>query len=135
MEEVRRTDSIVAEITGENLRWFRPPRGFYTERNYLTLQQAGKVVVMWDAGMEKERIKEPAALVDYLTFRVKGKDNLVLLLHDGDPDNSHDRTTTVEALPLLIDELRRLGYSFVDPSSVEGQEFISSYAVTHQRYK
>lgn len=135
LEEVRRTDAVVSEITGDLPRWFRPPRGLYTEQNFLTLRQAGKEVVVWDAGLEKEGIKEPEVLVDHLIRRVKGQDRLVLLLHDGDPTGSHDRTATVEALPLLIDKLRRLGYSFVDPSSPQGQEFLLSYAYTHQRYK
>jgi len=38
----------------------------------------------------------------------------IVLLHDGDGYNPDgDRTQTAEALPLIIDELRRRGYGFV----------------------
>lgn len=135
LAELRRTDAAVAEIAGKSMHWFRPPRGLYTDENYMILQNEGKEVLMWDAGLEKENITEPARLVINLIKRVSGRRSMVLLLHDGNPHNNRDRAGTVEALPMLINELQQMGCAFIDPSSTEGNDFMRTYASVNQRYR
>lgn len=38
--------------------------------------------------------------------------NAIILMHDGSPDLTGDRSQTVAALPTIIDSLRSPGYSF-----------------------
>lgn len=123
VEEIILTDRIISEVTGEVPGWFRPPRGRISPENLAVIRQEGKEVLLWDAGLEKEQLKTAKKMVDYLLDRIKKKDSLILLLHDGDL-TGHDRTATVEALPSLIEKLRQQGFDFIDPLSAEGKQFI-----------
>jgi len=52
-------------------------------------------------------VQETQVIVDAVLSRVRGMVNPVILFHD-----SSARTTTVEALPIIIEGLRELGYDF-----------------------
>jgi hypothetical protein len=82
---------------------------------------------MWDACLERLDLNKSRQAVDTLLRRTAWKTNLVLLLHDGDPSGRHSRQITVDALPLLIEELRVRNYQFIDPTSPSGAAFIAAY--------
>lgn len=123
-DELLACNNIVEQLTGQRMSFFRPPRGLYTKQNIKNIQDLGFKNLMWDVGLEKQTIKDPRMLVDHLMSRIKGKKNLIVLLHDGDVEGRHSRELTVKALPLLIESLKKEGYKIVDPKSKEGQEII-----------
>jgi len=43
----------------------------------------------------------------------KVRPGMIILAHDGEPLHRIERSKTVQALPILIDGLRRKGYRFV----------------------
>ena len=47
-------------------------------------------------------------------------DGDIILLHDGSPDGSEDRSQTVAALPVIIDTLRARGFEFGTLSTTTG---------------
>lgn len=116
IEEIKLTADLIKDITGQNPVYFRPPRGQYNRDQLYTIRDMGYIPVKWDACLEKRSINNPEQLVDHLINRIKRTPNPVLLLHDGDPSNRHDRTSTVQALPILIENLQEKGYIFADPS-------------------
>lgn len=59
----------------------------------------------------------PEEIADYVVSAVTGGQGNVVLLHDG----GGDRTSTVEALPLIIRQLKALGYGFTDAAGLIGQ--------------
>ena len=126
-EEVRRTDAYIVGATGITPFLFRPPRGRYNQQNRVVLRQEEKQIMLWDAGLEKESLHDPSNMVECILKRISGKKKLILLLHDGDLTD-HDRYTTVEALPVLIEELLHQGFTFVNPSSAEGKQFMLDQA-------
>lgn len=132
IDEVLQTDESISFFTGKTTVYFRPPRGCYTKENEACLLALGKINLLWDLGLETSGETDPKALVDRLLKRMRNKRELILLLHDGNVDGNN-RTPTVEALPLLIKELRRRGYRFLDPASHKGQQLILRHAEKYQR--
>ncbi len=126
VKQIKRTDRAIENTAGLVPLYFRPPRGRYSDDNYKTLRSLGKVNVLWDLGLEKAAITDPHLLVSHLEARINGREELILLLHDGNVDGN-DRSSTVEALPILIDNLLSMGFTFVDPSTEEGQLFLSRH--------
>ncbi|MBF7083989.1 polysaccharide deacetylase family protein [Desulfallas sp. Bu1-1] len=114
-EEIRLTAESINSITGQNPVYFRPPRGKYAPEQLAIIRGMGYTPVKWDACLEYNGINDPELLVRMLLKRIRGIPNPVILLHDGDPTYRHDRTPTVKALQLLINELRKQGYEFADP--------------------
>lgn len=128
IEELKSTDEVIYQITGQKTIYFRPPRGKYNFLSKLIIHRNGKVLLLWDAGLEKNNIDEPYLAVKNLTDRINRKGRAIILMHDGDPSNLHDRTLTVMALPSLIDYLESNGWVFINPSTPEGIKFLKQYA-------
>lgn len=125
-EEITLTAQLITEITGQEPVYFRPPRGRYSPEALETVRKAGLTTIMWDAGLERSGVKDPQRLVRTLLRRIRHEPNPVILLHDGDPSRQHDRMPTVLALPLVITELRAMGYKFTEPHNhcrLKGAEF------------
>lgn len=100
-EELRKTNGILYEITGQEVLYVRPPYG------------------SWDRTLEKELNMFPVLWTidptdwnclnaETVTRRVvkKAKENAIILLHDYYP-------TSVEAALKIVDELQAEGYEFV----------------------
>ncbi len=101
VEELKKTNQILAEITGEEVTYCRPPYG------------------SWDRALEKELNLFPVLWTidptdwsclnaETVTKRVlkKARENGVILLHDY-------YKTSVDAALCIVDELQREGYEFV----------------------
>ncbi|MBU9714881.1 polysaccharide deacetylase family protein [Evansella tamaricis] len=121
MEDVRALEVLIEEVTGEKTRFFRFPGGsnsskalrhggeevlretrdLLTENNYLFFD--------WDVdSMDSARPNQDAQVIITETLKqVKGKEKAVVLFHDGPKKQS-----TVEALPVILDQLKEWGYSF-----------------------
>ncbi|MBM7854805.1 peptidoglycan/xylan/chitin deacetylase (PgdA/CDA1 family) [Desulfohalotomaculum tongense] len=127
INEITSTQKIIYKLTNQSAKYFRPPTGAYGKREALILNELGQEVLMWDLGLEKRNIKTAGGQVDNLISRIGIRRELIILMHDGAPFNRHNRNTTVKALPGLIKKLQKQGFSFVDPSSAEGKEFIEEY--------
>lgn len=98
--EIQRTEQIVEEITGVKTVLFAPP---YGEFNKTTLQAAdslGYKTIMWS--------------IDTIDWRREGTDIILKRVlknhHNGAFILMHPTEYTVEALPIMIDELRKKGY-------------------------
>lgn len=102
----------IRQITGQKPKFVRPPHGF---KDYEVIEQAKRLdlqVVNWDVIPRDWTNPGTATIVKNVVENVKP--GSVVLLHDGDsPVNKGSREQTVQALPLIIDQLRGEGYSFV----------------------
>lgn len=114
-QEIMLTSRLITEITGQEPLYFRPPRGKHSPEALETVRRMGLVTVMWDDGLERRGVKDPSRLVRAMVGRIQHQPNPIILLHDGDPSRQYDRTPTVRALPLLVEQLRARGYGFADP--------------------
>lgn len=119
--EVNATQRVIESITGHSTRLFRPPfgEGADTEASsaedvalLAETQQLGYVTV----GMNIDPGDYTRPGSDIIVQRVldEVKAGNVILLHDG----GGDRSETIEALPIIIKDLKAKGYRFVGVSDL-----------------
>jgi peptidoglycan/xylan/chitin deacetylase (PgdA/CDA1 family) len=109
-KQMRRTNTAISDITGQPPCFFRPPQGVVpgAER---AARAAGLTIALWSVDTRDWAIRGRGAAASIRTRAQAGltEPNPVVLLHDG----GGDRSATVAALPGIIDDYRRHGYTFV----------------------
>lgn len=112
-EELRldlyRAHQVIHEITGENMRLFRPTSGFYNETIVRVAKALGYEVVIWTWGQDS-RDWTPVSgeqIARKILNNVKPGD--IILFHD----QGGDRSNTLQALRILLPVLEERGYRFV----------------------
>lgn len=108
--EIRESTRIIQEATGVRPFLFRPPFGEYNQEILTILGEEGyPYTVMWtvDTHDWADKINGKQVTVDYIVQRVlaNASNNGIILMHVGG-------AKTIEALPLLIEGLRDMGYGF-----------------------
>lgn len=115
-KEIENTDAVIQKTTQIKTRFFRPPGG-YLDNGLAEYAQATKhVVVMWsvDSGDSQRRRPDAATITNRVLKNIKPGG--IVLLHDG--GGNHEGT--VQALPAMIDGLRKQGYRFVTLAELFG---------------
>jgi len=125
--EINATQRLIEALTGRSTRLFRPP--YFGDAEPSTAQEIGPLEVAERLGYVTVGLKvdpddwmKPTA--DEIVQRIVAqstdpdleKRGQIVLLHD----SGGDRTTTVEALPRIIDELRARGFEFATVSEMAG---------------
>lgn len=107
--ELDKTSTLVYNLTGVKISLFRPPAGILTNGLVSYANQNNYATVMWSVDSKDWRYyrHSPQALID--SVLKEAKPGGIILLHDG----GGDRSTTIEALPKIITELKKRGYDFV----------------------
>ncbi len=101
IEEIRKTNDIVASITGETVRYIRPPFGLYNK----TLAASSNLIpILWTVDPRDWSVLNTNSVVSHVVKKVKEND--VILLHD-------IFDTSVDAALQIIDILLEQGYTFV----------------------
>ncbi|MDD5627020.1 MAG: polysaccharide deacetylase family protein [Patescibacteria group bacterium] len=109
--EIEKTQSIIQEVTGVRVKFFRPPWGYVRPWLASYLKKQGYQLALWD--IKVYDWQKPAAAIIAKRVLQKVKPNAVILLHDGDRTRlSCDRSQTVLALPMIIQNLKEKGYTF-----------------------
>ena len=103
-DELARTQDAIARITGHRPRLMRPPQGRTDGDVQDVLRELGLSAVLWST-TAKDYATTDSALIRERTLDQAGRDGIILL-HDIYPG-------TVPAVPGIIDELRKRGYTFV----------------------
>lgn len=137
-EEIDRTQRVIQETTGQSAALFRPPYGARWFGIYEVLRQRGMRLVQWSNNPRDW--ENGAERIVRRTLRSLSSGDIILL-HDGwQPDVGYlkgtlqqklgaasrgdadpqageaakkDRSSTVQALPAIIDGARKAGYEFV----------------------
>lgn len=109
---IDRTQQIIADLTGQLPRHFRPPWLYRTPALLAALRDRGLQVVSGRFCHPLE-VLQPSArrIADHAARRVRP--GSIVILHDGFDDRGGFRGRTVQATGLLIDRLRDQGYGFV----------------------
>ncbi|HVZ01034.1 MAG TPA: glycosyltransferase [Dongiaceae bacterium] len=122
--EVNATERLIASTTGRRTLLFRSPYGFGrgpltgTEESPMAqIEQYGYAVVGADVTPRDWTGAGPGDLVASIVKALDPASGNVVQLHDA----GGDRTATVEALPRIIETLRRQGYRFVPLSAFLGK--------------
>jgi peptidoglycan/xylan/chitin deacetylase (PgdA/CDA1 family) len=110
--EIDRTQMVVEKITGRRPTLFRPPYGVRWFTLPSVLRQRGLNMVLW-SNFPREGNSPARDIVRRALAGLSAGD--IILLHDGRkilPDGQNGRATTTEALPKIIEGIRRKGYGF-----------------------
>lgn len=118
--ELRYTEDIIKDITGEKTNLFRPPKGWLTKREKDYIKDLGYKIILWTLNS-----KDWVTFFNY-KYIVKNlikntKPGDIILFHDSGGTFSlkeGNRANTAQAVSLLIDELKKKGYKFVPVSEL-----------------
>lgn len=102
-EEIRKTDELIVKYTGTKPWMFRPP---YIDHNETMHQTIGHTFIC-GVGCD-DWVPECTAQQRYDVMKAQAKDGAMFLLHDLVGNDN-----TVEALKMIIPELKAQGYTFV----------------------
>lgn len=101
LEEIVKTNTLIEEITGEPVRYIRPPYGSYSNK---LLMQVEMTPVLWSVDPEDWNTDNTGQVVKSVVENVKCGD--IILLHD-----IYD--SSVAAALEIVDELKAKGFIFV----------------------
>jgi len=111
-DEILKSEKAIETATGQKTTLFRPP---YGDKNTLTIHEThklGYVMVEWSVSAEDWRKPGAEKIVSNVMEHIRNGD--IILMHDGDKwRHGSDRSQTVAALPIIIEQLRQAGYEFV----------------------
>lgn len=106
--EIDDTAAIIESATKVKTTLFRPPGGILTNGPAGYALSHKYVVLMWSAdSTDYARRVSPNTMINKVLK--SAKPGGMILMHDG----GGDRTRTVQALPTIIDSLKKQGYKFV----------------------
>ncbi|MBR2754105.1 polysaccharide deacetylase family protein [Candidatus Saccharibacteria bacterium] len=104
--DINEARSTLAGILGFNPRFTRPP---YGNINNVIREVVGTPMILWSVDTEDWRSKDTDSIIS--TAMSELHDGAIILMHDIYP-------TTVEAVPKLIDGIRKQGYEFASLSEL-----------------
>jgi peptidoglycan/xylan/chitin deacetylase (PgdA/CDA1 family) len=104
--EIDRTDEIIYQVTGVKSVLFRPPGGYLNNGLAAYAAQKKNTIVMWSVDSQDYRASSSSQIQNVIRHAGQGG---IVLMHDG----GGDRRRTINALPIIIEKLKKQGYSFV----------------------
>ena len=107
-EQIIRTEELITSITGTKTNLYAPPYGEYNNTVLLAAQELNYTTIMWSIDTVDWKRPPPNVLTD----RVLKK------LHNGAIILMHPTAPTAQALPGLIAEIKRRGYTIVPVSDI-----------------
>ncbi|WP_337098566.1 polysaccharide deacetylase family protein [Paenibacillus sp. YIM B09110] len=112
-EQLERTDALIKELTGSSPATFRPP---YIDFNDDVSEDAADLNYSMIGAVNMEAMDWAAPGVDHIVSKTmeQVRDGGILIFHDG----YGDRSQTVEAVRLLLIDLKKRGYQFVTVSEL-----------------
>lgn len=113
-EEIRYTEHVIREATGQTTKYFRPPKAWLRRKIKSRVRQMGYETVLWSLNSKDWVSFNHKRIVRYLERHVRNGD--ILLFHDSGSVTSTEggtRRQTVKAVSLLARKLREKGFEFV----------------------
>ena len=117
-QQLESTAVEIATLTGARPTLWRPPFGSFNALVTSIASSLGLSMRLWDIDPADFTMPGTDAIVSRVVDNVR--DGAIVLLHDGSPDGSGDRSQTVAALPTIIDTLRARGFEFGTLSTSAG---------------
>lgn len=112
--DLDKTERIIETATGQHAVWFRPPYGTLSDAMRAQLKKEGFLTALWNIDPEDWNYEKSPTKAIVANVLAHLKPDAIILMHDGrDTKVNYPRDNTVNALPILIDEIRAKGYTFV----------------------
>lgn len=101
-ESLIKVDNVYYEITGDHIKYLRPPYGAYNKKN---LENATVPFILWDMDTEDWRYRNVEHIVNYIMNNAR--DGSIILMHEL-------YETSYEALKIALPRLYAEGYQVVN---------------------
>ena len=118
-ENIKKTDDLYYKITGDHIRYVRPPYGAYNKTN---LENVDYPLILWNLDTEDWRYKDVDRIVNYVMDNVS--DGSIILMHEL-------YETSLEALKIILPKLYAEGYQVVsigELAELKEREILSGHA-------
>lgn len=106
-KEIEDTAALIHKTTGAKTSFFRPPGGVLTNGLADYAKSQKMTVAMWSSDSQESSQPSQEQLIKNVLSTAKSGG--IVLMHDG----GGERSTTLRALPVIIAELKKQGYTFV----------------------
>jgi peptidoglycan-N-acetylglucosamine deacetylase len=116
--ELQSTSDEIATLTGTPPTLWRPPFGATNPIVTQIASSLGLSMRLWDVNPSDFDRPGVDSIVNQVVSNVSP--GAIILLHDGSPDDTEDRSQTVAAVPIIVDRLQSMGYSFGALATVSG---------------
>ncbi|MBI4340502.1 MAG: glycosyltransferase [Chloroflexi bacterium] len=111
-KELSKAQKSLEVLTGALPNLYRPPFGQKTPWQLMEVKREQMVAVAWSVSANDPKQQRPQVIASRIVSKVKP--GAIILLHDGgDTHHGVDRSNTVAALPIIIEQLSAQGYTFV----------------------
>lgn len=100
-ENIAKLNTKYNELTGDNIKYLRPPYGAYNKNNLDTINMP---LILWDLDTEDWRYRDVDHIVNYIIENVN--DGSIILMHEL-------YETSYEALKIALPKLYSMGYQVV----------------------
>jgi polysaccharide deacetylase family sporulation protein PdaB len=117
--QVRKAESAIEQVTGEKPNLIRTQSDDFDKRVLTRLNTLGYTVTQWRTDSLDRKNPGVQSIVEHVVTQSVPGD--IVLLHAGDCCKQ-----TADALPLIIDELRKKGYKFVTVSELLAETEVKS---------
>lgn len=126
LEELKKTDEVIENTTGEKPKLFRFPSGDYNKEACKVVKDAGYIPIQWD--VDSIDWKEEGAEVEYNRVKKKIKPGSIVLFHNNakyTPDN----------LDRILKELKTEGYNFqtIGQLILDENYYIDENGIQHRK--
>ena len=112
-QELELAQEAIYKASGVKPKLFRPPYGLWSPWMLRRARKLGFTVITWDNMTNDWESTKEADGISRAILR-KAKPGGIIVLHDGrDTRQGYDRTSLLQALPIIIASLKRQGYQFV----------------------
>lgn len=113
LNEMRRTDQIIKDLTGMKPTAFRPPYFDYNDKIVSLTERLGYKII---GALNTDALDWEQPGVDYILSKTRQhiKNGSILIFHDG----YGDRSQTIEAVRKLVIELKTEGYRLITVSEL-----------------
>ena len=113
-EEIKYTEYVIRDITGQTTKYFRPPKAWLTKEIKEKIVSLGYKVVLWSLNSKDWVPFNHQWMSRFISQYIKNGD--ILLFHDSGniwTTEGGNRLETVKTIPLLAQKLRAKGFEFV----------------------
>lgn len=120
VKDLNQAESIITSTTNLHLKLFRPPYGNISPMMQKELKKRGYTTVMWNVDpRDWDLNKTPKQIENNIVNNIKP--NSIIVLHDGHETANYSRVNIVTALPKIIEDLKKMGYTFMTVDKLLGK--------------
>ncbi len=113
-EEIKYTEHVIKEVTGQTTKYFRPPKAWLRRGIKKKIKLMGYETILWSLNSKDWVSFNHKSITNYISKNIKNGD--ILLFHDSgnvSTTEGGNRRQTVKSISLLARTLREKGFEFV----------------------